>query len=275
MKKQTTISFIAMMFLMFSVNCFISSCSGENDEESNSREDKEYYNDNESPAVTGGVTDITPIGATITCKTNVAVSGSKIEMYVQFCDDKETLEKSADVYGEKGVYYHKANYQLVGTEYKVIIEDHLNHNTKYYYRACVRIDGSNSNTWFGKIREFKTKDLPAPTTGEVLSMQKKDIGNAYYPYEVYEVKISGRNNIDMNANYSKYIYNGIRVSSDKEFKNGTGCSLLDIDNSQGQDFIATYYVLPNTTYYYSTYLWWYDSYFLRLHGETKSFTTPQ
>lgn len=267
MKKQITISFITTMFFIFVVGCFISSCSGESDEdEYKSREDKEYYNDNESPAVTGGVTDITPIGATITCKTNVAVSGSKIEMYVQFCDDKETLEKSADLYGEKGVHYHKANYQLVGTEYKVIIEDHLNHNTKYYYRACVRIDGSNSNTWFGKIREFKTKELNAPITGEIVSMQKKD------PH-TYEIKINGRNNIDVNATYSNYITNGMAVSTDKEFDFYSSLHNINIDNRQGRDFNATFYSLPNTTYYYRAYIRWND--YNYLYGETKSFTTPQ
>ena len=268
MKKQTTISSIAMMFLMFSVNCFISSCSGENDEESNSREDKEYYNDNESPAVTGGVTDITPIGATITCKTNVVVNGSTIEMYVQYCDDKEKLEGCFSL-DRADINHSKANYQLVGTEYKVIIKDRLNSNTKYYYRACVRIDGSNNNCWFGKIREFKTKELPAPTTGEIEYMTKKNLG--YYPYEEYEVQISGRNNIDMSASYRKYTHNDILISSDKEFKAiGTGKTT---ENDFLEQFYVTFnYLLPNTTYYYKAYISWDGGY---LDGETKSFTTPQ
>ena len=275
MKKQITISFITTMFFIFVVGCFISSCSGESDEdEYKSRKDKEYYNDNESPAVTGGVTDITPIGATITCKTNVAVGSGTIYMFVQYSADKDKLDKS-DYYGYRGggVYLDEANYQLVGTEYKVIIKDRLDTNTTYYYRACIVINGKYNNAWFGKVREFKTKDLPAPTTGEVLSMQKKDIGNVYYPHEVYEVKISGRNNIDMNANYSKYIHNGSMVSSDKDFKNSIG-SYWDIDNWQGQDFNVTYHVSPNTTYYYKACInWgWGEG---SLYGETKSFTTPQ
>lgn len=214
----------------------------------------DYATDN-SIAVTGSSSSITPVSAEIVCKANITQGGSaSFELGVMYSADSERLTNFS---GNK-----KNTKDLVGNAYKVTLSS-LMPNTTYYYRSYVTSGGINN---YGKVKSFTTQPVQAPTT---LTADTITAFSAYL-HGKKEISKEFENEIGF-VSYDGFViydksdsieYKGTYISRDtyygyyKQFQNGNYRIL--VHNLQ-----------PKTTYYYKAVTKINGGY---TYGQTKNFT---
>ena len=236
------------ILLSISTASILCSCGGG---DSDAEEMDDYATDN-SIAVTGSSSEITPVSAEIVCNANIEQGGSaSFELGVMYSTDSEELK---DFKGSKA-----STKNLVGNAYKVTLS-FLQPNTTYYYRSYVTFGGINN---YGKIKSFTTQSVASPSTlqaetitaSSVYLYAKRGITKEY----ANEIGFSFSDGIVISDKTDSIEYHGWYIPADY------------YESSQNDNYrVKAYGLQPGTVYYYKAYTKINGSY---TYGSIKNFTT--
>lgn len=227
MKKY--IYLIALFFLVFT------SCEDNNSEPSTT---------NKGVAVTGNVTEIWALSATIEGRANLDAinsSYSTVDYGIEYSTETSF----------KDIIRVSAKEQQNGNLFNVQLSK-LNPDTKYYYRAYVRTN--NSQNYQGDIKSFTTNSVTE--TGDAT-----EVGSM-------TAVINGTVNLDEKISATIYMEYSTQSSLQQ-------VSQVNVNKPTGRTFSVELSALrPETKYYYRTsVIFWLDNKKKTYFGEVKTFTT--
>jgi len=258
MKQFHLCKWIVLSILTAGIFC---SCGDDSD-----AEEKDDYATDNSIAVTGSPSEITPVSAEIVCKANITQGGSaSFELGVMYSIDSEKL---AEFSGSK-----VSTKNLEGNSYKVTLSV-LQPNTTYYYRSYVTTGGIFN---YGKMKSFTTQSVASPNTLHADTITafsaylhaKREVTNEY----AAEIGFTCYDGFVISDKKDSIEYKGWKVASDSYYYNyNYGYVQYYKTFPNGNYRIIANGLQPKTTYYYKAYTKINGGY---TYGSVKSFSTGE